>query len=91
MYAGLDPWEVVTVVNEMRYKDSYLDASWALGSAIEAVSSLPKFERFMQVMWADFCVSHEVLNKKVGYLSFASILPLRKSEVPVMDMLNAPI
>ncbi|KAK4272290.1 hypothetical protein QN277_020870 [Acacia crassicarpa] len=46
---GLDPWEVVTVVSEIDYEGSSLDASWALGSAIEAVSSLSTFRRLMHV------------------------------------------
>ncbi|XP_028778152.1 nucleoside-triphosphatase-like [Neltuma alba] len=41
---GLDPWEVVTVAKEIEYKGSSLDASWALGSAIESISSVSEFQ-----------------------------------------------
>ncbi|XP_054801654.1 nucleoside-triphosphatase-like [Prosopis cineraria] len=44
---GLDPWEVVTVVNQIEYEGSYLDASWALGNAIESISSLSAFKPLM--------------------------------------------
>ena len=47
---GLDPWEVVTVVKKIEYEDSQLDASWALGSAIESVSSLSSYRRLMYVV-----------------------------------------
>nr|BAK78980.1 apyrase [Mimosa pudica] len=47
---GLDPWEVVTVVDKIEYEGSQLDASWALGSAIESVSSLSSYRRLMYVV-----------------------------------------
>ena len=45
--AGIDPWEEITVAQQIEYQDALVEAAWALGSAIEAISSLPKFERLM--------------------------------------------
>ncbi|RYR54054.1 hypothetical protein Ahy_A06g029303 isoform A [Arachis hypogaea] len=44
---GIDPWQEITVTQQIEYEDASVDASWPLGSAIEAISSLPKFERLM--------------------------------------------
>ncbi|KAJ1433201.1 Nucleoside phosphatase GDA1/CD39 [Sesbania bispinosa] len=44
---GLDPFQVVTVGKEIEYQDSVVDAAWPLGTAIEAISALPKFNRLM--------------------------------------------
>lgn len=45
--AGLDPWQEITVANEIEYQDALVEAAWPLGTAIEAISSLPKFDRLM--------------------------------------------
>lgn len=37
---GENPFKKITVVQKIKYKDSFLDATWTLGSAIDAVSSL---------------------------------------------------
>ncbi|KAG4951104.1 hypothetical protein JHK85_044971 [Glycine max] len=44
---GLDPWQEITVANEIEYQDALVEAAWPLGTAIEAISSLPKFDRLM--------------------------------------------
>ncbi|KAJ1433198.1 Nucleoside phosphatase GDA1/CD39 [Sesbania bispinosa] len=44
---GLDPWQEVTLADKIEYQDALVDAAWPLGNAIEAISSLPKFERLM--------------------------------------------
>ncbi|XP_016162127.1 nucleoside-triphosphatase [Arachis ipaensis] len=44
---GIEPWQEITVTQQIEYEDASVDASWPLGSAIEAISSLPKFERLM--------------------------------------------
>ncbi|KAK2415958.1 apyrase [Trifolium repens] len=44
---GLDPLQRITVANEIEYQGAVVDAAWPLGNAIEAISSLPKFDRFM--------------------------------------------
>ncbi|GAU35250.1 hypothetical protein TSUD_323870 [Trifolium subterraneum] len=45
--AGLDPLQRITVANQIEYQGAVVDAAWPLGNAIEAISSLPKFDRFM--------------------------------------------
>ena len=47
LLAGLDPWKEITVTQQIEYQDALVEAAWPLGSAIEAISSLPKFERLM--------------------------------------------
>ncbi|OIW03328.1 hypothetical protein TanjilG_03437 [Lupinus angustifolius] len=44
---GLDPLEEITVAKEIGYQDALVEAAWPLGSAIEAISLLPKFEKLM--------------------------------------------
>ncbi|XP_020209926.1 nucleoside-triphosphatase-like, partial [Cajanus cajan] len=44
---GLDPLQEITVALEIEYQDAVVEAAWPLGTAIEAISSLPKFERLM--------------------------------------------
>ncbi|KAE9599621.1 putative apyrase [Lupinus albus] len=44
---GLDPLEEITVAKEIGYQDALVEGAWPLGSAIEAISSLPKFENLM--------------------------------------------
>nr|AAG32960.1 apyrase GS52 [Glycine soja] len=44
---SLDPWQEITVANEIEYQDALVEAAWPLGTAIEAISSLPKFDRLM--------------------------------------------
>ncbi|MED6187916.1 hypothetical protein PIB30_081121, partial [Stylosanthes scabra] len=43
----INPWEEITVTQQIEYEDTVVDASWPLGNAIEALSSLPTFERLM--------------------------------------------
>lgn len=44
---GLDPLQEITAGKEIEYQDAIVEASWPLGNAVEAISSLPKFERLM--------------------------------------------
>ncbi|KAK7336228.1 hypothetical protein VNO77_16763 [Canavalia gladiata] len=44
---GLDPLQEITVASEIEYQDALVEAAWPLGTAIEAISSLPKFDPFM--------------------------------------------
>lgn len=47
LLAGLDPLQEITSGKEIEYQDAVLEAAWPLGNAVEAISSLPKFERLM--------------------------------------------
>jgi apyrase len=44
---GLDPLQEITTGEKIEYQDAFVEAAWPLGIAIEAISSLPKFERMM--------------------------------------------
>ncbi|KAG4938232.1 hypothetical protein AAZX31_16G040700 [Glycine max] len=44
---GLDPWKEIIVANEIEYQGALVEGAWPLGSAIEAISSLPKFNKLM--------------------------------------------
>lgn len=44
---GLDPLQEITVAIGIEYEDAVVETAWPLGTAIEAISSLPKFERLM--------------------------------------------
>jgi len=47
LLAGLDPLQEITSGKEIEYQDAVVEAAWPLGNAVEAISSLPKFERLM--------------------------------------------
>ncbi|RHN59595.1 putative hydrolase [Medicago truncatula] len=44
---GLDPLQEITAGKQIEYQDSLVEAAWPLGNAVEAISSLPKFEKLM--------------------------------------------
>nr|5U7X_F Chain F, Nod factor binding lectin-nucleotide phosphohydrolase [Vigna cylindrica] len=44
---GLDPEQEITVAEGIEYQDAIVETAWPLGTAIEAISSLPKFNRLM--------------------------------------------
>ncbi|XP_045795543.1 nucleoside-triphosphatase isoform X1 [Trifolium pratense] len=44
---GLDPLQEITSGKEIEYENAVVEAAWPLGNAVEAISSLPKFERMM--------------------------------------------
>ncbi|XP_058737691.1 nucleoside-triphosphatase-like [Vicia villosa] len=44
---GLSPLQEITVGKQIEYEDAVVEAAWPLGNAVEAISSLPKFERLM--------------------------------------------
>ncbi|BAT84900.1 hypothetical protein LR48_Vigan03g189400 [Vigna angularis] len=44
---GLDPLQEITMANQIEYQEALVEAAWPLGTAIEAISSLPKFDPFM--------------------------------------------
>jgi len=50
LFAGLDPWQEITLALEIEYEGAVVETSWTLGTAIAAISSLPKFERLMYFM-----------------------------------------
>jgi len=50
LFAGLDPWQEITVAIGIEYEGAVVETAWPLGTAIEAISSLPKFERLMYFM-----------------------------------------
>lgn len=50
LFPGLDPNQKFTLADKIEYEDALVETAWALGTAIEAISSLPKFERLMYFM-----------------------------------------
>nr|KYP63745.1 Nucleoside-triphosphatase [Cajanus cajan] len=44
---GVDPWQEIIVANKIQYQGALVAAAWPLGTAIEAISAMPKFERLM--------------------------------------------
>jgi len=47
LLSGLDPQLEITVGQGIQYQNSIVEAAWPLGTAVEAISALPKFERLM--------------------------------------------
>nr|BAM84272.1 apyrase [Medicago truncatula] len=44
---GLSPRKEITVGEGIQYQNSVVEAAWPLGTAVEAISTLPKFKRLM--------------------------------------------
>ncbi|XP_058740082.1 nucleoside-triphosphatase-like [Vicia villosa] len=44
---GLDAQQEITMGTGIQYQNSVVEAAWPLGTAVEAISALPKFERLM--------------------------------------------
>lgn len=44
---GLDPLQEITVADKIQYQDALVETAWPLGTAIEAISTLPKFDPLM--------------------------------------------
>lgn len=47
LFAGLSPRKEITVGEGIQYQNSVVEAAWPLGTAVEAISTLPKFKRLM--------------------------------------------